>query len=84
MRDVAYQAEAAATAQAAMAFWPRADEVIMALDWALARDRNPGLPYSGELRLIVFDKAQSGNLPGLDCLFALTPECATIHELDFY
>jgi hypothetical protein len=67
-----------------MAFWPRADEVIMALDWTLARDRNPGLPYGDRLRLIVFDKATSGGLPGLDCLFELTAELAIIHEIEFY
>lgn len=84
MRDVTYQAEAAAAAFAAHAIWPRADEVIMALEWTLARDRTPGLPYEGALRLIVFGKAKSGNLPGVDCLFELTDDLVTIHELEFY
>ena len=67
-----------------MVFWPRADEVIEALEWTLARDHSPGLPYEGNLRMIVFDKAVSRGLPGLDCLFEITPEQVVIHELEFY
>jgi hypothetical protein len=84
VRDVSYTSEAAAAADTAQAIWPRAEEVILALEWTLARDRNPGLPYEGGLRLIVFEKAKSGGLPGLDCLFELTPDKAVIHELEFY
>lgn len=85
MKDVAYQPEAAAAADAAMAFWPRADEVVMMLEWTLARDEhNPGRPYGGTLRYIVFPGAPSGNLPSVDCLFELTPNRVVIHELEFY
>ena len=84
MRGVTYQTEAQLAADAARALWDRADDVIATIEWTLARDRNPGLPYSGPLRLIVFPGAKSGKLPSVDCLFELTDDLVTIHELEFY
>lgn len=85
MRGITYQTEAQLAADAARVLWERADDVIATIEWTLARDQhNPGEPYGGTLRLIVFPGAKSGKLPSVDCLFELTPERVIIHELEFY
>lgn len=84
MKGVTYEHAAAAQADAAKGFWPRAEDVIMMLEWTLARDPSAGLPYEGNLRFIVFPGAKSVGLPSVDCLFEPTPQRIIIHELEFY
>lgn len=69
---------------AALLFWPRIDEIMMALEWILIRDPSAGMPYGGTLRFIVHNGAKSGGLPSVDCLFEQTPEKVIVHELEFY
>jgi hypothetical protein len=88
VRGVIYEHGAAAQADAARALFPRADEVILMLEWALARDDGTlGVPLvpGGSQRLVVFPgSSSSARLPSVDVVFEMTARRVVIHDLDFY
>jgi hypothetical protein len=86
VKAVVYEHEAAAQADVARLLWPRGDDVIIAIEWALARDPKAGLPYgvSDALRFAVFAGAKSKGMPSVDVLFRVEPDRVLIVDIEFY
>jgi len=85
VKSICYDHAAAAALDTARALFARVDDAITALEWVLCNDDKAGLPIvrDGSLRLIVFDKAASVKMPGVECLFEYQDDQILIHELEF-
>ncbi len=85
MRGVRYEHEAAAAVDTARVFWPRTDDVMQMLEWALIRDTSAGVPVMPEshIRLVVFPGAKSIKMPTVYCCFEVSPDQIIFHDLEF-
>ena len=85
LRDVRYDSEAAQAIQDAEEWWPRIDDAITLIEFAIARDPTEGkaMSESGSLRLLTVWGADSIGIPTVTYLYEFDDRYITVKEATF-
>ena len=85
VKGVVYEHQAAAAVDTAKALWPRLGDAVEALEWALVRDPEMGVPLipGRPMRMVVFEGARSIGMPTIEVIFEDATDCLTLHDLEF-
>lgn len=85
LTHVIYDEPARIASNEAEDIWSRADDAVIALEWALMHDPNAGDPIteSGETRVIVYQGAKSAQMPTITAVYSFSTETLFLHDLKF-
>lgn len=85
MKGVIYEHQAAAAADTAKALWPRQEDVMTTIEWALVRDPGIGVPlfHGSPIKVAVFNGAPSIGMPTVEITYQETANAIILHDLEF-